>query len=592
MFHAHKSLSKRILQNYNSSLQETPADFRGTYKSWNDIGLSKALAEVEKGLSIRTVAEMYGIPKSTLHDHVSGKVAYGAKSGPDPYLDLEEEEELASFLVRSAGIGYPHTKKEVFTLVQQILTKKGVEANVTNGWWERFRSRHPNITTRVAVPLSVARAKASDPVVLEGYFDMLEECLKENKIFDKPGFIFNCDETGIPLNPRCMKVIDQVGSKNPSHVTSGDKSQLTVMACTCAAGYFIPPMIIFDRKRFVDAWADGEVPGTLYGLSQNGWINSQQFYGWFQHFLEYAPQKRLLLLLLDGHSLHYCPESIKLAAENNIIICALPPHTTHIAQPLDRGCFAPLKVAWKQECHEFYKKNPGRVVTRLDFSQLFAKAWYKAMAAQNIIGNFKVTGVYPFNRQVIYNAPGMETKEKYTMFKPEALAKRTGLAYIPLYSPSAKPKLQSSTSVPLQEKTPSGFPIARESHNSEDSSSGEESSDGVNYGSCAVMRTATGISEFLKLPEHPSKMSTQHQKSVGSILTSIEFREKMEKQEMEKLQKINKKRVQKVEQGRKRQQRDKIVKLKKAMGRKKPAANFRKVSMKKCKSISLIVMFK
>jgi len=25
-------------------------------------------------------------------------------------------------------------------------------------------------------------------------------------------------------------------------------------------------MVIFDRKRFVDAWADGEVPGTLYGL--------------------------------------------------------------------------------------------------------------------------------------------------------------------------------------------------------------------------------------------------------------------------------------------------------------------------------------
>lgn len=80
----------------------------------------------------------------------------------------------------------------------------------------------------------------------------------------------------------------------------------------------------------------------------------------------------------------------------------------------------------------------------------------------------------------------METKEKYTMFKPEALAKRTGLAYIPLYSPSAKPKLQSSTSVPLQEKTPSGFPIARESHNSEDSSSGEESSDGVNYGTTGI----------------------------------------------------------------------------------------------------------
>ena len=78
-------------------------------------------------------------------------------------------------------------------------------------------------------------------------------------------------------------------------------------------------------------------------------------------------------------------------------------------------------------------------------------------------------------------------------------------------------------------------------------------------------------------------MSTQHQKSVGSILTSADFREKMEKLEMEKLHKINKKRLKKVEQGRKRQQRDKIAKLKKALGKRKTAASFKKTSTKKGK---------
>ena len=98
------------------------------------------------------------------------------------------------------------------------------------------------------------------------------------------------------------------------------------------------------------------------------------------------------------------------------------------------------------------------------------------------------------------------------------------------------------------------------------------------------MRTATSISEFLKLPEHPSKMSTQHQKSVGSILTSADFWEKMEKLEMEKLDKINKKRLKKVEQGRKRQQRDKIAKLKKALGKRKTAASFKKPAQRRVSS--------
>ena len=74
-------------------------------------GLSIALTAINEGFSIIKVAGMYSIPKSTLHDHVSRKVTYGSRCGPDLYLDLEEEEELVNFLVRSARIGYPHTKK-------------------------------------------------------------------------------------------------------------------------------------------------------------------------------------------------------------------------------------------------------------------------------------------------------------------------------------------------------------------------------------------------------------------------------------------------------------------------------------------------
>ena len=84
----------------------------------------------------------------------------------------------------------------------------------------------------------------------------------------------------------------------------------------------------------------GEVPGTLYGLSQNGWINSELFFHWFQHhFMEYAPPTRPLLLLFDGHSSHHSPATVWLAAENKIVLFVLPPHTTHIAQPLCEAVF-------------------------------------------------------------------------------------------------------------------------------------------------------------------------------------------------------------------------------------------------------------
>lgn len=46
----------------------------------------------------------------------------------------------------------------------------------------------------------------------------------------------------------------------------GDKTQITVLACASAAGYAIPPMVIYDRKGLNPDWLIGEVPGTSYGL--------------------------------------------------------------------------------------------------------------------------------------------------------------------------------------------------------------------------------------------------------------------------------------------------------------------------------------
>ncbi len=106
----------------------------------------------------------------------------------------------------------------------------------------------------------------------------------------------------------------------------------------------------------------GEVPGTFYGLSPNGWIDSKLFEQWFlHHFLAYAPPIRPLLLLLDGHSSHFNPSVIRKRAEEGVIIFCLPPNSTHVAQPLDKGIFGPLKVAWRDVC---MTKNPFREITK------------------------------------------------------------------------------------------------------------------------------------------------------------------------------------------------------------------------------------
>ena len=222
------------------------------------------------------------------------------------------------------------------TLVRATMIKKGKEnAPVTNGWWDSFMKRHPELTLRTPEKLAYVWAIMGNKEVISAYFDLLEKILTESELLDVPGAIFNVDETGMPLDHKPEKAIAQKGSKCVTAHTSGNKTSITVIACGSEAGQIIPPMVLFQGEKLNHTFTTGKVPGTMYGMG-SGWVDTELFEAWFtDQFLVYAPKRRPLLLLLDGHASHYQPELVKLAAKENIIIIVLLSSTLH------RSCPAP-----------------------------------------------------------------------------------------------------------------------------------------------------------------------------------------------------------------------------------------------------------
>ena len=130
-----------------------------------------------KGIAIREAAIRFGVPKSTLGDRISGRVLVGSTSGPKPYINIEEEEELVRFLLRCSAIWYPKSRQEVLAIVTRMLERKGIGACATSGWWQSFCRRHPNLTLRAPASLSKARHYASDPEIVKRYPDLLEQTM-------------------------------------------------------------------------------------------------------------------------------------------------------------------------------------------------------------------------------------------------------------------------------------------------------------------------------------------------------------------------------------------------------------------------------
>ena len=87
--------------------------------------LKRALADVtSKKLSMRKASIMYSIPLSILSDKINNKVPLAiSKPGPSSFISHTHEKRLCSFLLNMSKIGYGMSKKEVPSIVKDVLDK-------------------------------------------------------------------------------------------------------------------------------------------------------------------------------------------------------------------------------------------------------------------------------------------------------------------------------------------------------------------------------------------------------------------------------------------------------------------------------------
>jgi len=133
------------------------------------------------------------------------------------------------------------------------------------------------------------------------------------------------------------------------------------------------------------------------------------------------------LLVMDGHGSHMDIKTIELCRANNIHLYCLPPHTTHIFQPLDVAIFYPVKTYFSKLTQHVKLatlgwENPVNV-SKTNFTKLFKEAWELALTTSLIKKEFRKCGVYPIGRDTIDKsrlapARGLSSRAGYAMRIP------------------------------------------------------------------------------------------------------------------------------------------------------------------------------
>ncbi len=275
-------------------------------------------------------------------------------------------------------------------------------------WFRRLQNRHPELVLRRPEPTAMVCLRALNmlnPIVVSNYFQELGQVMAVLGLEAKPHTIWNADETGFQLQHKPPVVWARKGVKSLPGRTATSKDSISVLVCINARGDRMPPMIVVKGKtsKSLNAWGVSAGPsGARWTYQEKAWMYDLLGEEWFSGvFLRNCGPERPQLLIMDSHSSHETLGLLERAKQENIHILALPPHTTHHLQPLDKSVFGPLKKSYNTACTQYMSEDPNRIVNKAAWPGLFNEAYEAGVTTRNITSGFRACRIFPFNANAL-----------------------------------------------------------------------------------------------------------------------------------------------------------------------------------------------
>jgi DDE superfamily endonuclease/Tc5 transposase DNA-binding domain/helix-turn-helix, Psq domain len=364
-------------------------------------------AVLNKEYTCHTAATVFNVPRRTLYDRVNGmKKARNKAHERDQILTHAEEKVLVRWITRLTITGYPPRYATLLEMAEEIRKQRVKDKvqtviydDIGEQWVQRFLRRHPELVSITPRSIDAVRIKDTSSERLKQWFDDLEKVLVEYNI--KPENIYNMDESGFAIGEkepgRCIinaKVRQQFQAK------PGRQEWVSVVECICADGTIVPPLVIFKAENLSTQWIPAHIHGHWrFSCNSKGWTSNDHGVRWLKQCFDPTTCQKAAgeyrLLICDGHDSHITGKWIAHCMDNNIILMILPPHSSHLTQPLDVGVFGALKKHMAAEIDPLIRTGVPRI-QKVEWLTAFVAAHDRALSEQNIRGGFRGTGIHPF----------------------------------------------------------------------------------------------------------------------------------------------------------------------------------------------------
>jgi hypothetical protein len=244
-------------------------------------------------------------------------------------------------------------------------------------WAMNFVKRQPLLKIRFQRRYDYKRAKCEDPTVIRNWFKLVQNTIAKYGI--QSDDIWNFDETGFMMGVISSGMVVTCAERHgrPKSVQPGNREWGTVIQAINAEGWAIEPFIVVAGQNHLRNWyQECNLPRDWAIITtQNGWTDNETGLKWLKHF-DRCTTNRLVgthrLLILDGHESHHSVDFELYCQEKKIITLCMPPHSSHLLQSLDVGCFGPLKKAYGREIEYLIRCSITHISKTEFFSAFYA----------------------------------------------------------------------------------------------------------------------------------------------------------------------------------------------------------------------------
>jgi hypothetical protein len=240
------------------------------------------------------------------------------------------------------------------------------------------------------------------------FFEAYENIRKEHNFL--PEFIFNIDETMVDLLSNPQKIILFKDDLDPVIAEAKKMEHITLLLTLPVDGDPIRPLVILP---LINLPLLNPKIKNYFDLSgqQSGWITGDILQFWLENqFLNQITQRRArlgqnspVLVILDNHSSRSKINQEKMWLQHQIKFLFIPPHTSHVVQPLDK-C---PNLMYKKLLGKAYIPHPDDCANIRRNRVLLASipTLQTALSAAYRDSGWRATGLYPFHPERILDGP-------------------------------------------------------------------------------------------------------------------------------------------------------------------------------------------